>query len=326
MKTRGFITVATGEWYCYLAQNLVISYRLFGNCDLPFYAITDKRSEKRLIKYFDGLIVVDDPHYSFLDKIDVYKNTPFDETIFMDADMSIIKDISFIFDEFDKNESEVSCFGDYVDITESSMPSHFKYGAIQHFGLTKYIDFGGGVYFLKKSEAADNFFKCIFDDLIPNYDKYEMKRFYHPLTNESSMADEPLMGLSMLVNGMRPYSGTPHLMRHNKDNMMKTFVWNIKKHECTMNWRGNIVHPYIAHYATYNTWTLKYYLIATKLRDIYFNIKPPINWVYSFMIVLKWLFTPRQIKEFFNWIFAHFKLSWWKNFFSRLFKNKQGNQ
>ena len=48
---KGFITVATGKWYCYLAQNLVMSYRLFGNCDLPFYVITDKKGEKKLKKY-----------------------------------------------------------------------------------------------------------------------------------------------------------------------------------------------------------------------------------------------------------------------------------
>ncbi|MBO4251195.1 MAG: hypothetical protein J5911_00860 [Clostridia bacterium] len=82
MATRGFVTVATGKWYCYLAQNLAMSYRLFANCDMPFYAITDKKGEKKLKKYFDGVIVVDNPHYNFLDKIDVYKNTPFTKRFF----------------------------------------------------------------------------------------------------------------------------------------------------------------------------------------------------------------------------------------------------
>ena len=318
MATKGFVTVATGNWYCYLAQNLVISYRLFGNCNIPFYAITDRDGEKKLKRYFDGVIVVEHPHYSFLDKIDVYKNTPFDETIFMDSDMNIIKDISFIFDEYEKNGSDISCFGEYMNITDAIRPSHFKEGAINHFGLTKFIDFGGGLYYFKKSEKADQFFNFIFEDLMLNYDKYEMKRFYHPLTNESSMADEPLMGLSMLVNGMNPFYKIPHIMRHNKDNMMKTFRWNFKKKECTMYWRGQIVHPYIAHYATYNTWTLKYYILNTKLRDQYFRIFPPISWFHIAFITVKWIFSPKQLKNFFEYFFAHFTIKYWISLFKRL--------
>ena len=320
MATRGFITVATGKWYCYLAQNLVISYRMFANCNFPFYVITDSEGEKSLKKYFDGVIVLENPHHSFLDKVDVYKNSPFDETIFMDADMNIIKDISFIFDDFERNGSEVSCFGDYVDITENTAPSHFQQAAIAHFGLTRFIDFGGGIYYYKKSPKADEFFKRIFDDLFPNYDKYELKRFFHPLTNEASMADEPLMGLSMLINGMEPYRGTPHLMRHNKDEMMKTFKWDMENKECTMYWRGQIVHPYIAHYATYNTWKLRYYIDNTKLRDKYFNINPPICWIHVVTVIIKWIFSPRQIKEFSYWFFAHFTVKYWKYQFGRVKK------
>ena len=317
---RGLITVATGRWYCYLAQNLVISYRMFANCHYPFYVITDKKGEKQLRKYFDGVIVIDKPHHSFLDKIDVYKYSPFDETIFMDADMNIIKDISFIFDGFEQNGSEVSCFGDYVQINDESKPPHFKDAAINHFGLTRYIDFGGGIYYFKKSKAADSFFECIFKDLIPNYDKYEMKRFYHPFTNEGDMADEPLMGLSMLINGMEPYRGTQHLMRHNKDDMMKTFRWDMKNHECTMYWRGKVVHPYIAHYATYNTWKLRYYIDNTKLRNKYFKIYPPISWLHILIVAIKWVFTPRQIKEFSQWFAAHFTAKYWSYQFGKIKK------
>lgn len=318
MPSKGFITVAAGKWYCYLAQNLAISYRLFGNCNIPFYAITDSNGEKALKNYFDGVIVLDDLHYSFLDKINVYKHSPFDETVFFDADMNIIKDISFIFEGFEKNGSEVSCFGDYVDITDDTRPSHFKDGAINHFGLTRYIDFGGGIYYLKKSEKADRFFDCIFNDLMPNYDTYEMKRFYHPLTKKSSMADEPLMGLSMLVNGMKPYRDTPHLMRHNKDEMMKTFKWDMKSQNCTMLWRGQTVHPYIVHYATYNTWTLRYYIDSAKLRDKYHRIPLPLNCIHIFAVTLKWVFTPRQVKNFFVWFAAHFTKKYWKYQFSKV--------
>ena len=107
-KTRGFITVATGKYYCGLAQNLAMSYRLFSDTRYPLVVMTDKDGEKRLKKYFDDVIVLDEPHYTFMDKMTVYQHSPFDRTIFLDADMNIIYDISYLFDDFEKNGSPVS--------------------------------------------------------------------------------------------------------------------------------------------------------------------------------------------------------------------------
>ena len=318
MTSKGFITVAAGKWYCYLAQNLAISYKLFGNCKIPFYAITDAAGEKKLKNYFDGVIVSDELNYSFLDKINVYKYSPFDETIFLDADMSIIKDISFLFEEFEKNNSEVSCYGEYIDITEEMRPVHFGDAAIEQFGFTRYIKFGGGIYYLKKSKAADKVFDCIFNDLMPNYDKYQLQRFCLPFGNISSMADEPLMEVSMLINGMNPYNGTKHLMRHYLDNMMKTFKWDFKKRDCSFYWWGETVHPYIAHYATYNTWTLKYNVLSARLRDIYHRIWTPFSWFHVLLVTVKWIFSPRQLKRFFHYFLAHFTVKYWKYQISKI--------
>lgn len=313
MATKGFITVATGKWYCYLAQNLVMSYRLFANCNLPFYVITDKKGEKKLKKYFDGVIVVDNPHYNFLDKIDVYKNTPFDETIFLDADMNIIKDISFIFDEFEKNGSEVSCYGTVRDITDEERPNHFGNAAVNYFNLKQYIRFGGGMYYYKKSQAADKVIDCIYNDLIPNYDKYDLLHIGAYFGNDiRRMADEPLMGLSLLINRMKPYNGTAHLMRYYRGNMMETIQWNLNKRDCSFYWWGEIVHPYIVHYATYNTWTLKYYILNTKLRNRYFNTPKLFGGIRLLFIKIKWVFLPRQLKRFFKWFGWHFTPSYWK--------------
>lgn len=323
MVTKGFITVATGKWYCYLAQNLVMSYRLFANCDLPFYVITDKKGEKKLKKYFDGVIVVDNPHYNFLDKIDVYKNTPFDETIFLDADMNIIKDISFIFDEFEKNGSEVSCYGYYEQIREGMKPNHFGNAAVKYFSLVKFIAFGGGMYYYKKSLAADKFIDFIYNDLIPNYDKYELLHIGAYYGNDiSCMADEPLMELAMLVKNMKPYYGTKDLMRYYKENMMETLEWNMEKRECSFYCWGKIVHPYIVHYATYNTWTLKYSLLNRNVRNEYFKVKKIFRYLCYICIIIKWGVSKRQLKRFFNWLSWHFTSSYWK---VKLRKNNLNN-
>ena len=320
---KGFITVATGKWYCYLAQNLAMSYRLFGNCDLPFYAITDKKGEKKLKKYFDGVIVVDQPHYNFLDKIDVYKNSPFEETIFMDADMNIVKDISFLFDKFEENGS-VSCYGDLKEITDEQKPNHFGKAAVEYFHLKQYIRFGGGIYYYKKSEKADALIRSIYEDLIPNYDKYDLLHISAYFGNDiRSMADEPLMGLAMVVHGMKPLNSVEHLMRYYRGNMMETLQWDMEKQDCSFFWWEETVHPYIVHYATYNTWTWKYNLLNTKLKNRYRKTPALFGRFRILGAWLKWAFSKRQLKEFFQWFFAHFTPSYWKAKFKG--GNKRGN-
>lgn len=45
---KGFLTMAYGEKYCKLAEHLYMSYKLFGNCEYPFYCITNQASAERL--------------------------------------------------------------------------------------------------------------------------------------------------------------------------------------------------------------------------------------------------------------------------------------
>lgn len=313
---RGFITVATGNWYCYLAQNLAMSYKMFGNCDYPLYAITDKTGEKKLRKYFDGVIVLEKPNYNFLDKIEVYHNSPFDETVFLDADMSIIKDISFVFDEFEKNGSAVSCYGTLIDITDKTRPNHYGEAAIDYFNLKQYIRFGGGIYYYKKSPEADKVFDCIYNDLMPNYDKYDLLHIGAYFGNDiRRMADEPLLGLAMVVCGMKPFNLTPHLMRYYRGNMMETIKWDMDKKDCSFYWWGETVHPYIAHYATYNTWTFKYYKLNTELRDRYHKIPKLLRKIHIPFAAIHWAFMPRQLKAYWVWLKPHFTKDWIKSKF-----------
>lgn len=322
---RGFITVATGEWYCYLARNLVMSYKLFSDNTYPMYVITDRQGEKLLKGYFDGLIVLDNPNYNFLDKILVYKNTPFEETIFLDADMSIVKDITFLFEQFEYNNSEVSCYGTLRDITEEEPPIHFGAAAVQSFGLKQYIRFGGGMYYYKKSQKADELIDFIFDDLIPNYDKYDLLHIGAYFGNDiKKMADEPLVGLAMVVKGMKPVNQPPHLMRYYRGNMMETLSWNMNIRDLSFEWWGEVVHPYIAHYATYNTYTWKYTYYNTELFCRYHKVSVFIKPAVLLFALIRWTFSKRQMRKFFEWFFAHFtkehfqyRREQWKQFWGK---------
>ena len=301
---RGFVTVATGKYYCWLAENLIMSYRLFSDTKYPMYVITDKAGEKRLKKIFDGVIVMENPTYSFLDKIAVYDNTVFEETIFLDADMHITGDISFLFDRFAENGSEISCLGEYRTITDKVRPNHFGQASIDRFQLDKYIAFGGGVYYFKHSEKAQASIEFIDNELFPNYDKYQLKRF------GPSKADEPLMGLMMLVYNMKPVANN-HIMRFSED-MIDTLKWNMKKRDAFFIWHGIEVHPQILHYATFNTRRFKYVRYHIKVKGLYKKTWTPFVSLQIFFAAIKWGLSPRQLKAFFKWFFAHFTITHFK--------------
>ncbi len=107
---KGFITVAAGEKYCKLAQHLAMTYRMFAKCPYPFYVITDAKGEILLKDYFDGCIVKE-LSYGFLDKMNIFTETPFTETIFLDADCSIVRDLTDLFSAFEDNGADVCAIG-----------------------------------------------------------------------------------------------------------------------------------------------------------------------------------------------------------------------
>lgn len=317
--SRGFITVATGDYYCWLAQNLAMSYRLFSNPIYPLYVITDKAGQNILKDYFDGVIVLESPHYSFVDKIEVYYNSPFEETIFLDADMSIVKDISFIFDVFKQNGSCISCYGAIKDITEDEKPNHFGDAAVKRYNLKQFVQFGGGIYYFQKCETANKVIDFIFQYEIPHYEELDLLQIGGYFRDSPvKMADEPLMGLAMMVFNMKPVNTPEHFMRYYRYNMMETLKWDMMQQDLSFYWWGEIVHPYIAHYATYNTFRYKYYRIVAKLNCLY-NHTPAILTPFTyFKYDILWLLSDNTKKEMKQWIKSHFSFEYVKFTFDRV--------
>ena len=84
-QRKGFVTIATGqERYYKLARNLLHSYRLFAKDPFPFAIISDRENE--YTSEFDKVIVISDASNSYNDKLKLFRELPFEETIFIDAD------------------------------------------------------------------------------------------------------------------------------------------------------------------------------------------------------------------------------------------------
>lgn len=92
-KTRGFITIATGEEKYYrFAVNLLMSYRLYCPNPMPFAIMCDQ--ENTYTAEFDQTVLFRKSEHPYFDKFELLKLAPYDETIFIDADCLAYGDLN----------------------------------------------------------------------------------------------------------------------------------------------------------------------------------------------------------------------------------------
>ena len=77
---KGFVTLAVGdECYFKLATNLLRSYRMHTISSIPFAIITDRENE--YTNLFDKVVLLEHSHESYLDKIEILNQPPFQRNI-----------------------------------------------------------------------------------------------------------------------------------------------------------------------------------------------------------------------------------------------------
>lgn len=193
---RGFITIATGkEEYYQMAYNLLRSYRHFCRSPLPFAILCDRKNE--YTEHFDTALQFEGgASCSYLDKLALADQAPFDETIFIDADCLAYGDLNDLFKYFAEAD-DVSCFGRVLALDDKT--GWFEYenlGELQSkVGFV--VGLHGGIYYIRKTEKAKRVFNTA-RGLIPDYAKFRFKgKFNNP-------GDEPLVALAMAIEDCRP--------------------------------------------------------------------------------------------------------------------------
>jgi len=202
MKTRGYITIATGnEKYFKLANQLLRSYRKYSTDGLPFALICD--SENQYTKEFDEVVVVSDAKKSYLDKLQLHRWSPYDETIFVDADSLLCADPAGLWEDF-KTCGDVSCYG-YCFPLHSNRGWYYVDGCGAYKDEIEYeISLHGGIYFLRKGQVCDAVFNKALE-LAKDYHKYTFVDFSNP-------ADEPVLALSMAIHKIYPCPKKPRIL------------------------------------------------------------------------------------------------------------------
>ena len=193
--TKGFITIATGkEEYYALARNLLRSYRRFCADPLPFAILADRENEYTT-EFDDVVIFPEGATNSYLDKLRLAEFAPYDETIFIDADCLAFNDLNVLFDHF-QDADDFACFGRVLPLDDKT--GWFEYENLGDLKekVSYVVGLHGGIYYMRKGALS----RKVLDDamgFIPNYKQYGFR-------GKFDLGDEPLVALSMAVNGCRP--------------------------------------------------------------------------------------------------------------------------
>lgn len=191
----GFFTVATGDEHYYrIARNLLDSYRYFSADPLPFAILCDRENE--YTRQFDRVILLDNPTNSYLDKLSLYDYLPFDVSIFIDADCLAYGDLNEIVSYFE-NADDFCCVGRVLPLDDKT--GWFNYEDLGQLKSKVHYCVGlhGGIYYIRRSEKA----KAVFDtakQIAREYHSYHFKGKF------STPGDEPIIALSMALNGCKP--------------------------------------------------------------------------------------------------------------------------
>ena len=237
-QTYGFVTIATGnERYYQLASNLLRSYRLQSGADAPFAIICDRKCS--FTEDFDQVVIMEQPSNTYLDKLHLFRYSPYDRTIFVDADSLFLSNPGALWTDF-ADCMGLSCYG--KTFPANSRQGWFEVcntGAFQE-RLTYTIGMHGGIYYFTKSEDARNAFSLALD-LVKDYNQYQFRDFIKP-------ADEPVVALAMAVNEMHPCEQEGRILfLHPVDNRLKLDVFG------NLFLNGKAVLPVVLHFATKNT-------------------------------------------------------------------------
>ena len=186
--------MATGAMtYYVLARNLLISYRLHNPKTLPFAIICDRRNE--ITDEFDGVVIMDSPSFSFNDKLRLAELTPYDETIFIDADSLVVRDLGGLWDIV-KDSPDFGIYGAVYDPDSELGRAELERSGRLRDKMHSPCSCQGGMRFVRKSPRLAGFTElCLF--INKNYAEFQMPGHPKP-------SDDTIMPLACSVFDFPP--------------------------------------------------------------------------------------------------------------------------
>ena len=199
---RGFVTLATGDIKYYkMAANMLASFRLH-NQGVPISIVCDRTN--KYTDMFDDAVILEKPHGNYIDKFSLLIMSPYDETIFIEPDCLIYRNLDFFWNLL-SNESDCSSFG----WNEGGMECWFKteetrrrlYKIVPELSENTIVPlFNPGYIFIRKGLKCKKMYedclsiaKRISEDSVLKNSPY--------LLCGRNLRDDPIFSVAMAVNG-----------------------------------------------------------------------------------------------------------------------------
>lgn len=274
----GVLTIAhTKQKYVRQAVNLALSIRIHSP-GIPIALVTNLPSDE-LNEIFDRIIEWNFSNTpALISKLSMYEMTPFQETVFIDADCLVLKPLNSIFHYFAWDDFGVFGFNkrhpkwfQEIDLIKKEVPAE------------TYVGFNGGFYYFKKSMSAKKVFELA-QSFFSEYDRLKIGYFgNHP-------GDEPLISLAMAKVGLKAKKNNDidDIIAAPAGKRGKLEI-DVLAGECYFQKHNRIVEPYIMHFASDDS-CFEYLREELKLRASYYKYlsKIPVILLTSWAWI-KWL-------------------------------------
>lgn len=242
---KGFITVATGkEQYYILAYNLLLSYRFHSKEKTPFAIICDQHNE--WTEDFDDVVIMDNPAHSYVDKLRILDLSPYDETIFIDADSLVYRDLNELWEMF-KDGPDLGLLGcthyDNLGWWDNDNLGIFKDKV--SFKITAM----GGLYYVRNNGKDLPAIKETCRYIEDHYMEYHFHIF------EKILEDETILSLAAAVHNICTLSHWSDVYAYYPQ--VRNVKANIRSGRLSYTWENGSGKPntngYFIHFGTLNT-------------------------------------------------------------------------
>lgn len=233
---KGILTIATGKKrYIDMAKTLAVSLKV--NYPHVQRAIVTDSADPELKELFHHII---EPDFSIgkgiIQKTLMHRYSPFDETLFVDADCMVVRSLDFLFEAF--AGKDVSALGKkvYDGVLFGVELKKLK----TDFNVPHLLSFNGGVYYFSKTKAAAEVFETV-SRVRNDYTKYGLN------LHRGEQNEEGVMSISMGIHGMEPVDDTIMGM-YTPVGQSGQFKMDVLKGYCEFVKNGKKVTPAIMHF------------------------------------------------------------------------------
>ncbi|AEF80726.1 glycosyltransferase [Leadbettera azotonutricia] len=192
-KTKGIITIAIGKKFINQAKYLAYSCMLHTPHTIRA-VITD--TPDLLSGYFDFIIPYNQEYSNpFIVKTRLHIYTPFDKTLYLDADSLVINEIDTYWEAL-----ENSCYAYTGELIKNGVWYFDIEKAMMQMSLSWIPKFNSGMFLFKKSEEVETIFDVAYEYLINQKEKNLNIDFFR----KQMLPDEPFLAIALAKQDIKP--------------------------------------------------------------------------------------------------------------------------